>query len=252
MTTHEAAAANQPDQDKAFWTGEWANTEIEPPDASTWANERDRMLMEIIRPLLPPGPGTVAELGCGSGRLLARVGLDRPDLQLIGIDYDAEALRLVQHAAKAYGVPLEARLGDVQQLDFPDHSFDMVLSGGLLEHFKDPVPALREMVRTLKPGGTFYSAIVPRKLISLHRPLHRILGPQVYRTRHDAYAYANWLRELGMIDVVPLTKGVYPPLFYRLPPGPRGVIERAGRKLDGTRLADLVGYFFVVTARRPW
>ena len=68
------APANQPDDDRKFWDGNWASaveTGIEPPDAPTWFNERDGMLLDFIRPYLPPG-GTVAELGCGSARLLAR------------------------------------------------------------------------------------------------------------------------------------------------------------------------------------
>ena len=245
--------SNQPRDDQQFWAGQWtsaAASGIEPPDAATWFNERDRMLMDFIRPYLPKS-GTVAELGCGSARLLARIGLERPDLRLVAVDYEEEAINLVQVSARTYGVKIETSLDDVNNLKFPDACFDMVMSGGLLEHFVDPKPALREMVRTLKPGGTFYAAVVPRKTFSLHRPLHRILGPQVHRTRYNVYKYAAWLRELGLVDVVPLSKGLYPPLFHHLPAGPRRVIERVGRKFDGTWLADKLGYFFVLGGRKP-
>lgn len=244
---------NQPSDDREYWDGQWtaaAASGIEPPDAPTWFNDRDKMLMDFIRPYLPSS-GTIAELGCGSARLLARIGLERPDLKLIAVDYEEEAIKLVEVSARAYGVKIETALDDVNHLKFPDNGFDMVLSGGLLEHFVDPKPALSEMVRTLKPGGTFYAAIVPRKLFSLHRPMHRILGPQVYRTKYDAYMYAQWLRDLGMIDVVPVTKGFYPPLFHHLPAAPRRLIERFGRKFDGSWLTDHIGYFFVLAARKP-
>lgn len=247
------ATANQPDDDRKFWDGTWASAVeagIEPPDAPTWFNERDRMLLDFIRPYLPPG-GTVAELGCGSARLLARIGLERPDLKLLAVDYEVEAIKLVQMSARVYGVRIDTALDDVNNLKFKDAEFDMVMSGGLLEHFVDPRLALREMVRTLKPGGTFYAAVVPRKIFSIHRPLHRILGPQVHRTTYNAYDYAGWLREMGMIDVVPMTKGVYPPLFHYLPAALRRPIERAGRKLDGSWLADKFGYIFVLGARKP-
>ncbi len=250
--TAPSSSTNQPDQDKDFWAGQWSanqSTGIEHPDAPTWANDRDRMLLDFLRPYLP-ARGTIAELGCGSARLLARIGLERPDLRLVAVDYEETAIDLVQESSKAYGVPIETKLDDVTALSFADNSFDMVLSGGLLEHFKDPRPALREMVRTLKPGGSFYASVVPRKWFSLHRPLHRWLGPQVYRTTYSAYQYAQWLRELGMTDVLPLTKGVYPPLFYHLPPRPRRAIERTLRPLDGSWLADRLGYFFVLGARK--
>ena len=253
MTDKTDRAVAQPEDDKQFWAGQWVadkSSGIEPPDAPTWFNDRDLMLMDFIRPYLPSS-GTIAELGCGSARLLARIGLERPNLRLVAVDYEETALKLVAESSRAYGVPIETKLDDVNALSFADDSFDMVLSGGLLEHFPDPTPALREMVRTLKPGGTFYAAVVPRKWFSLHRPMHRWLGPQVYRTTHSAYRYAEWLRELGMVDVKPLTKGVYPPLFHHLPAGPRRLIERTLRPLDGTWLADRLGYFFVIAARKP-
>jgi SAM-dependent methyltransferase len=243
-------AGNQPESDKDFWASQWASNSTEAPNAPTWFNDRDRMLMDFIRPYLP-STGTVAELGCGSARLLARIGLERPALKLVAIDYEPEATRLVQMSARAYGVNVEMFIDDVNHLKAADGSFDMVLSGGLLEHFIDPVPALKEMIRTLKPGGSFYAAVVPRKWFSIHRPLHRWLGPQVYRTTYNAYRYAAWLRELGMIDVVPLSKGVYPPLFQHLPAPIRGAIERTCRHLDGTMIADTLGYFFVLGARKP-
>lgn len=249
----QGTKTQQPGEDRNYWGGQWvisASTGIEPPDAPTWFNERDKMLMDFIRPYLPSS-GTVAELGCGSARLLARIGLERPNLKLTAVDYEEEALNLVQVSARSYGVTIESRLDDVTQLKFPDSSFDMVLSGGLLEHFPDPTPALREMVRTVKPGGTFYAAVVPRKLFSLHRPLHRILGPQVSRTSTKGNKYAQWLRELGMVEVVSLSKGLYPPLFHHLPAALRRPIERVGRKFDGSWLADRLGYFFVLGARKP-
>ncbi len=244
--------APQPKGDKDFWATQWVASKalgIEDPDAPTWFNDRDRMLLDFIRPYLPES-GTVAELGCGSARLLARIGLERPQLRLLGVDYEESALTLVEESARAYGVSIATKLDDVNNLSFADESFDMVLSGGLLEHFVDPRPALGEMVRTLKPGGTFYAAVVPRKAFSIHRPLHRWLGPQVHRTSHDARTYAEWLRQAGMTDVVALTKGVYPPLFHHLPAGPRRLIERSLRPLDGSWLADRIGYFFVLAARK--
>ncbi len=244
------AHGDQPAADRDFWAGQWTAMGIEPPDAPTWFNDRDRMLLDFLAPYLPER-GTVAELGCGSARLLARIGLHRPDLRLVAVDYEASALDLVRASSHVYGVPIETCLDDVNHLSFADASFDMVLSGGLLEHFVDPTKALGEMVRTLKPGGTFYAAVVPRKLFSLHRPLHRWRGPQVFRTTHNAYQYAEWLRALGMRDVVPLTKGVYPPLFYHLPPAPRRAIERTLRHLDGSWVADRLGYFFVLAGRKP-
>jgi SAM-dependent methyltransferase len=157
---------------------------------------------------------------------------------------------LVRQSARAFGVSVRPVLADATCLGFADQTFDFILSGGLLEHFEDPKPALAEMVRILKPGGVVFAAVVPRKLFSLHRPMHRWLGPQVFRTRYGPERYAAWLKELGCSEVVTQSRGFYPPLFHHLPAEPRGVIERAFRPFDGSWLADWLGYFFVFAGRR--
>jgi SAM-dependent methyltransferase len=246
------ATVHQPDADKEFWAKNWsafANT-IGSPSAPTWANDRDQMLLDFVLPYVPPS-GTVAELGCGSARLLARIGLARPHLKLVAVDYESKALELAKETAGVYGVAIDTYMDDVNHLRFADESFDLVLSGGLLEHFADPRPALSEMVRTLKPDGAFLATVVPRKIFSFHRPLHSILGPQVYRTSYSANRYVHWLRQLGLQSVASRSKGFYPPLFHHLPARPRRAVERAFRSFDGTWLADWLGYFFVVTGRKP-
>ncbi|MGA9275309.1 class I SAM-dependent methyltransferase [Ilumatobacter sp.] len=50
--------------------------------------------------------------------------------------------------------------GDATKLPFADASFDKVITSEVLEHIQDDVTAISEMVRVLKPGGTF-AATVP-------------------------------------------------------------------------------------------
>ena len=241
----------QPKEDRDFWNKEWDSARAmgpEHPDAPTWANEINDRLMAFLRPYLPKG-GRVAEVGCGSGRLLARIGRELP-VSLTAVDYAASAMDLVSQSARVFGVKIRPVLSDVTAIGFADRSFDLILSGGLLEHFEDPRPALAEMVRILKPGGAIFATIVPRKLFSLHRPRHLWCGPHVYRTSYGRRQYAGWLKELGCVDIVAETKGVYPPLFHHLPTIPRRTIERVFRPLDGTWIADKLGYFFVFAARR--
>jgi ubiquinone/menaquinone biosynthesis C-methylase UbiE len=44
---------------------------------------------------------------------------------------------------------------DITTVPLPDASFDAILCSEVLEHLPDPIPALREMARLLKPGGVF-------------------------------------------------------------------------------------------------
>lgn len=135
--------------------------------------ERTRQDVDGSYSPLPAKTATVAELGCRSARLLARIVLERPDLKLVAVDYEQEANNLVRVSAHAYGVTFETSVDEGNNLKFADNSFELVSSGGLLEHFGDPKPALREMVRTLKPGGGFYAAIVPRNKSFWHHCLKR-------------------------------------------------------------------------------
>jgi SAM-dependent methyltransferase len=242
----------QPQEDLEFWDKGWKSDIARGPDhpnAPTWRNENDMRLMQFIRPYLPES-GVAAEIGCGSGRLLARIGRERK-LKLVAIDYAPAALELANETAKIFDVELETMQADAYATGLPDASFDFILSGGLLEHFDDPNRILAEMVRLLKPGGALYAGVVPRKLFSAHRPMHRWLGPKVYRTKNGPEKYAQWLKELGCVDIRTESKGVYPPLFHHLPTVPRRAIESAFRPLDGTWIADRLGYFFVFAARRP-
>lgn len=251
-TARQTTSANQPEQDRTFWQQDWKSKRehgLAALDAPTWENEREEMLLDFIRHWLPER-GTIAEVGCGAARLLARISREG-DYKLVAIDYAEEAIELARSTSAQFGIPIETKLDDVNALDVPSNSYDFVMSGGLLEHFVDPRIPLSEMIRVLKPGGAFYAGVVPRKLFSLHRPLHRILGPKVQRTAYGPEKYAQWLRELGCVDVTTLANGFYPPLFHHLPSPPRRMIERSFRKFDGTWLAERLGYCFLVAARKP-
>ena len=56
--------------------------------------------------------------------------------------------------------PDGARCEDITCLTFPDNSFDLIISGDVLEHVPDPNAAFRETFRVLRPGG-FHLFTVP-------------------------------------------------------------------------------------------
>lgn len=108
-----------------------------------------RALHARLLDALIPVRGAVLDAGCGTGGLLARLRVARPDLALFGVEWDhGAAIRARDKSAAAV-----AR-GSVNALPFRDAVFDAVTSADVLCHAEvDPIAALREMRRVLRPGG---------------------------------------------------------------------------------------------------
>ncbi len=71
----------------------------------------------------------------------------------VALDYSHEALRLAKEAAGRADVKLLLVCGDALALPFRNDSIDLVFHQGVLEHFRDPLPLLRENARVVKTGG---------------------------------------------------------------------------------------------------
>lgn len=90
-----------------------------------------------------PAGARVLDIGCGDG--FVTTPLFRHGIDVTGIDVDETALASVE--AKTI-------VGSAEALPFADHSFDVVLSFGVLCILDHPDKALAEIARVLKPGGT--------------------------------------------------------------------------------------------------
>ena len=93
------------------------------------------------------GGAAVLEVGCGTGAFAERLAAENPDATIVATD---QSERFVQLTA-ARGV--EARVADVQDLPFPDDSFDVVAAMWMLYHVPDLDRGLAELRRVLRPGG---------------------------------------------------------------------------------------------------
>jgi len=107
----------------------------------------------FLLPHLEPGM-EVLDLGCGPGSIT--VGLARyvaPSL-VVGIDRAQAAIdHATAHGAEQRLDNLRFELADVYALPFPAESFHVVYAHQLLQHLADPVAALSEAARVLRPGG---------------------------------------------------------------------------------------------------
>lgn len=93
----------------------------------------------------------VLEIGCGMGTDGAQFA--KAGANYTGIDLTEAAVELARKRFQVSGLKGEFRVADAERLDFPDASFDLVYSHGVLHHTPDIEAAVREIHRVLKPGG---------------------------------------------------------------------------------------------------
>ena len=111
-----------------------------------------------------------------------------PGRDIVGIDISPRMLAKARSRAAAYAGKLELRLMDVHSLEFPDYSFDQVVSSCTFCSVPDPVAGLKALRRVLKPGGMLYmfehtgSRLFPFNLmLNLMTPIWKPIGPEMNR-----------------------------------------------------------------------
>ncbi len=123
-----------------------------------------RLLREGFRESGSPRP-KVLEVGCGTAIDTLLLAED-PALRVVGLDQSFEALQVARSISENFARHPAFVLGEAGDLSFPDDTFDLVFSQGLLEHFRDPLPLLAEQARVLKPSGSLV-VDVPQKFAGL-------------------------------------------------------------------------------------
>ncbi|HVA09395.1 MAG TPA: methyltransferase domain-containing protein [Acidimicrobiales bacterium] len=106
-----------------------------------------------LLPHLRPGL-SLLDIGCGPGTITVDLARRVAPGPVIGIDAAPEVLEQARaHAAESGGSGVDFETGDVYALRFPDGTFDVVHAHQVLQHLTDPVAALSEMRRVVRPGG---------------------------------------------------------------------------------------------------
>lgn len=91
------------------------------------------------------------DIGCGPGWLTVQYA--RGGANVTAIDLTDKAVKLTRAHLKHYRLDAQVQRANAENLPFADHSFDVVVSSGVLHHTPDTQKAFREAFRVLKPGG---------------------------------------------------------------------------------------------------
>lgn len=157
---------------------------------------------------LRPGQ-RLLDVGCGPGTITLDLATRVAPGAVIGVDASAEVVEQARQAAEGRG-NVAFGVGDAYRLGQADGSFDVVHAHQVLQHLADPVAALTEMRRVLRPGGVLavrdsdYGAFVwaPSdpgldRWIELYHQVTARNGAEADAGRH----LTAWVRRAGFADV---------------------------------------------------
>ena len=116
-----------------------------------------------LRELSLPGK-SVLDIGCGGGFLAEEFARDGFDVS--GIEPAANSVRAARAHAEQNHLPIHYCEGRGESLPFADDSFAVVTCCDVLEHVDDVAQVIREVSRTLQPGGVFFFDTVNRTVMS--------------------------------------------------------------------------------------
>ena len=105
---------------------------------------------KAVAAYLPDG-ASVLEVAPGPGFFaieLAKLG----DFQITGLDISRTLVEIAVRNAQNAGAKIDFRLGNASSIQFPDASFDFVYCSAAFKNFSEPVKALNEFHRVLRPG----------------------------------------------------------------------------------------------------
>ncbi len=162
-----------------------------------WAPLYDRLLARFFRPGREAAARALA-LRAGERVLLVGVGTgeDLPLLpagvEAVGVDLSPSMLQRARRLASTLPAAVELRQGDAANLDLAPASFDAVILNLVLSVVPDPVAAMAEVMRVLRPGGRAVifdkfapddrSPTLPRRIMS---KVTSVLGTEIDRRLVD-------------------------------------------------------------------
>ena len=106
---------------------------------------------ELIRAINPHPTQRILDVACGSGN--GALVAARRDCEVFGIDFVPDWIERARKRAEAEGVVADFKVGDAQDIPYPDNSFDVVVSVLGVMFVPDQEKAASELLRVCKPGG---------------------------------------------------------------------------------------------------
>ena len=128
-------------------TQKYWDTRYSKEEKDKFQNRNYEKLHEKVLTLCPDR-SKVLDVGCGGGILLKKAK-DKKICEVYGVDFSSVAVNV----CKKNGLNvIQSKLPDIP---YTDNSFDVVICSEVLEHLSEPEKTIKQMLRVLKPNGTF-------------------------------------------------------------------------------------------------
>lgn len=164
---------------------------------------RRRVVNEVRR----AKPGRILDVATGTGDLAIAMARRIRDVQVLGVDLSEQMLAVARRKIEARG--LDGRIvldrGDAEHLAVADASVDVATVAFGVRNFGDLETGLRELARTIKPGGKVV-------ILEFSRPRNR-----AFRALYEFYSYKILPRIGGLVsrdkqayEYLPASVGEFP------------------------------------------
>jgi demethylmenaquinone methyltransferase/2-methoxy-6-polyprenyl-1,4-benzoquinol methylase len=136
----------------------------------------EQMVFKDLRsPIIGALHGRILEVGVGTGK---NIPFYQPRTQVTGIDISPKMLiNATQKISSFHGDRIDLKLMNVEELSFKDETFDIVLCTFVLCSVPNPIQAVQEMLRVLKPRGRLVLLEHVLSKVSLIAFLQKLVNP---------------------------------------------------------------------------
>lgn len=168
------STASESSSRREFWTGYQPGfrTSDAPPGSPEFFAQ-----VEAQRYVLEPDILELVQFECWDGRDVLEAGCGiatdgmrfvRAGARYTGVDFSSTALELARRRLELEGSAAQFMQGSIAELPFPDASFDLVYSNGVIHHLPESKHAINEFHRVLRPGGTVIVMVYHRRSFNFY------------------------------------------------------------------------------------
>jgi demethylmenaquinone methyltransferase/2-methoxy-6-polyprenyl-1,4-benzoquinol methylase len=153
-----------------------------------WRKSAIQQLRERLQEKQHP---KILDIACGTGDLAFEAIKQIPGADVTGSDITVPMLDLFRKKIEKRGLKMKVEEGDVEDLKYPDNSFDAVTIGFATRNFTNLDIAFREIHRVLKPGGVFINLELARPGVFPMKQLYKLYFDAILPTMASVMSKHN-------------------------------------------------------------